>query len=224
MRLPQARRVRWFAVILAIPSLVLAVWAFQAPENMASFAHGPLLKDHEGITCAACHTPSPGTTRQQIQAKVHHQIGLRDHPVDFGYGQVSSDQCLACHARPNERHPIYRFREPRFSEAIAKVDATSCLGCHTEHNAERAFIGLEFCSACHGELSLKSDPISPSHVDLIAAKDWNSCLTCHDFHGNHAYRTPIRTSERFDVEAIRSDLLSGPSPYGSEKIFEGKSE
>lgn len=100
----------------------------------------------------------------------------------------------------------------------------SCFGCYIEYNVECVFIGFEFCSVCYGEFSLKSDLIFLSYVDLIVVKDWNFCLICYDFYGNYVYCIFICIFECFDVEVIRFDFFSGLSFYGSEKIFEGKSE
>ena len=224
IRLPRAGVIRKLALLGAVPFLILAVFAFQSPSSMAKLAHGPLLADHQGISCGACHLEAEGTTRQQIQANLHHLLRLRADPVDFGYQPVMSAQCLACHARPNERHPIYRFREPRFSEALSVVDATNCLGCHGEHTQELSFAEIGFCRACHQDLKLRSDPIRPSHAARISSADWAGCLTCHDYHGNHAFKAPVLDADAASVDAIRRYLISGPSPYGDKKIYEGSRE
>lgn len=219
---PSLPRVRRFALLLATP-LVLAAGTIAVTDRGNSLiAHGPIQTGHSDIDCADCHAPAPGSARQQIQANLRHLAGLRSVPADFGYAPVSSAQCLDCHERPNERHPIYRFREPRFTEARDVVEATSCLGCHSEHRAERVSAELTFCRACHGELELKLDPLDVPHHELVAAGDWNSCLGCHDFHGNHARTPQTRVLDAHEVEALLDYLKNGASPYGREKIFKAE--
>ena len=182
--------IRLFALILILPITALSVFATTNPVLKKSLAHGPIQVGHKEIQCLSCHQRDDTTWRQQIQANVQYALGHRKAAVDFGYLPVTSTQCLDCHQRPNERHPIYRFREPRFAEAVEKIKATSCLGCHTEHTAERSFAAVEFCAACHNDLKLSNDPLDVSHEILAKDKKWETCLGCHDFHGNHRQRTP----------------------------------
>lgn len=220
MKAPTARKVRIAAAFAIVPMLVAAGVVLADPASKAAMSRGPLLVGHENVACEACHAPSPGTTRQQIQAKVHYVVGLRETSVDFGYGAVTSKACLECHDRPNERHPIFRFHEPRFQDAVAKIEATSCLGCHSEHTAHRAFTEATFCQACHEDLVLKADPLEVNHETLIANLEWQSCLGCHDFHGNHRHEAPVMLEEAYAPAAIRQYLRAGPSPYPLPKIYE----
>ncbi|GAA6181910.1 hypothetical protein NBRC116594_33480 [Shimia sp. NS0008-38b] len=222
MALPSARMVRMLALIAAIPSVVLAGFTLWFPDIKRALAYGPLIDAHTDVDCVQCHVPSRGTVRQQIQAKTHHLIGLRESSVDFGYQPVTSTACLACHARPNERHPIYRFNEPRFSEAVRKVDARSCLGCHSEHGPQIVDVQIGMCSNCHTDIVVKNDPIDIKHDTLIRDGRWESCLTCHDFHGNHAFQAPLVVSEGLSINAIRSYLVMGNDPYGSEKLYKSR--
>ena len=216
--------IRWIGVVFMVPVAILAVLLFQTPQRMAALAHGPLISEHEGISCQACHSKSPGSLRQQIQAKVHYQLGWRSNTVDFAFAPATSSECLACHQRPNDRHPIYRFQEPRFESALDKVQATSCLGCHLEHSGQMASTPSDFCAACHAELRVKNDPATPSHAALIKDNAWGTCLQCHDFHGNHLHRTPTDLTRAYDLDAIRAYLISGPSPYSDKKITKGRRE
>ena len=212
-------KIRYAALFLLVPIGLLGLATLNTPSMQVSLAHGPIQSGHEDLECVQCHITPDASWRQQIQANVRYTLGRRLTPVDFGYKHVDSDTCLSCHERSNERHPIYRFREPRFHEALAQVDATSCLGCHSEHAAERSFVEVSFCSACHASLELKSDPIDVSHKALITQKKWESCLGCHDFHGNHVFETPLRVKDAFRTEELRSYLAAGPSPYGDTKQF-----
>lgn len=217
-------KLRYSAIGCALPVLIYVLISMATDIRSPLFAKGKIQKGHEEIACESCHEKTSGTLRQQVQANVHHMIGLRESSVDFGYSKVSSTQCLACHERPNERHPIYRFQEPRFSDAISFVEATSCLGCHSEHQNRKANDDIQFCQACHDDLSLKSDPLDISHEQLIQDQQWDTCMGCHDFHGNHVQPAPMRFEDRHVVSALRAYLAAGASPYGDQLHFEAKKE
>lgn len=210
------------ALCVALPVAMLGVAALGFDIADDWVAHGPVQAGHAKVACDGCHIPSPGNTRQQIQAKLHHAIGWRADNVDFGRAAVDSAACLTCHERPNERHPIYRFREPRFIEAVQVVSADSCLGCHSEHQDRRIDTGPEICSACHDDLKMKNDPLDVAHADLVAQEQWGSCMGCHDFHGNHAFKPPTALASRIPPAVINAYFANGASPYGSSKLFEAK--
>lgn len=210
------------ALLLLIPFGFLSFAAVQTPSMQRTLAHGPIQAGHAELGCSDCHVDPDSSWRQQIQANLRYVVGARTEPVDFGYHPVTSVTCLTCHERPNERHPIYRFREARFQDAQEIVDATTCLGCHTEHTNERSFAQLDTCMACHSDLELKSDPLDVPHITLIENDNWDSCLGCHDFHGNHTHEVPTLLDAAFDADALRDYLAAGPSPYGTEKRYEAK--
>ena len=209
---------------IAVPVMLLGAVGLWPGTADHWFAHGPIQQGHADVACRDCHQPSPGTTRQQIQAKLHHALGLRAEAADFGRASVSSAQCLECHQRPNERHPIYRFREPRFIEAVKAVQADDCLGCHSEHDAARVAIDTRFCAACHGDLKLANDPVNIPHMTLIKNDKWGTCLGCHDFHGNHAYTPPTQVQHMLPERAVQGYFRQGDSPYGPFKLFEADSQ
>lgn len=217
---------RLLALAVALPVAVLGLVILNTDQAKILVANGPIQVDHAGVSCTACHVQAPGSLRQQIQANIFYLLGQRAKPADFGMEEVTSATCLACHERPNDRHPIYRFQEPRFAEAVAQLDATSCLTCHAEHEARRvvADIGLGFCSTCHEGLKMKNDPLDVPHATLIADKNWNSCIACHDFHGNHPVQAPKFLREAISLEALEDYLAQGPSPYGAEKSYKARSE
>lgn len=221
MRLPSAKNMRLYAALAIFPAAAVAALVLRGGSAQTVLAHGPMLAAHQGIECSACHVSAPGNTRQQIQAGVRYVAGLRVDPVDFGYQKVNSDQCLTCHDRPNDRHPIYRFQEPRFRDAVQQVAATSCLGCHSEHGDKMVSSGAEFCSACHQDLMLKADPIEISHVTLIKQKRWGTCMQCHDFHGNHQYSVPTQMGHGLEVTQIQGYLAGGADPFGGFKSYPG---
>ncbi|MEM7241063.1 MAG: hypothetical protein AAF429_02660 [Pseudomonadota bacterium] len=224
MQFDSKTKIRLLAFIISLPVLGLAAVAISVPDYQFMIAHGPIQKGHANVDCSGCHVPATGTTRQQVQANFKRLVGLREDKIDFGFAAVNSETCLNCHERPNERHPIYRFNEPRFQQARAEVAATSCLGCHSEHSDARvmAEVGQTFCVHCHEDLVLKNDPLDQSHVALIEAGQWGSCLGCHDFHGNHAHKAQIRVADAFGPAAIKAYLGNGPSPFGTKKIYEAK--
>lgn len=192
----------------------LAVAAILWPGLQQLRTPGPMNVGHEPLECASCHRAAPGTTRQQLQSNARSAIGLRTASVDFGSRPVGNDVCQGCHERPNDRHPVYRFLEPRFAEARAAIAPHECTSCHGEHVGRRATVEPDACRHCHAELSLASDPIAPTHADLVADGEWTTCLACHDFHGNHASAAPTTLAEALPEGAIRAYLAGGPSPYG----------
>lgn len=217
-------KIRLWAFIAVIPLAVLAIFSVSDSRAMHLIAHGPIQTGHADVSCQSCHVPSAGTLRQQVQAKAKFAIGMRQSNVDFGYATVASSTCLDCHERPNERHPIYRFQEPRFIEATAQIEATSCLGCHTEHTGDRVEVSAVFCVHCHADLEVKNDPIDVAHTELIAAKDWGSCMGCHDFHGNHTAKAPLQLKKAAGMDAIKAYFADGPSPYGEKKLYEAEAD
>ncbi len=224
MLLDYKTKIRLFAAAISLPVILLAAIAVSVPEYQFMVAHGPIQKGHADVDCSGCHVSAAGSTRQQIQAGVKFAIGLRETGADFGFAQVTSETCIACHERPNDRHPIYRFNEPRFEDAILEIAATSCLGCHTEHVDARASPNITFCAHCHEDLALKKDPIDVPHVELVRADEWQSCLGCHDFHGNFGHEPQLLIDEAFAASTIEDYLKSGPSPYGNDKIYKATNQ
>ena len=105
-------------VVAAITGAVVAI-----PASTRFHATGPANTGHEAVACSACHKDAPGTVRQQLQAKVQYLIGRRAGDVTFGTMRVQNEQCVGCHARDQDMHPVYRFLEPRFSKARAEIGA-----------------------------------------------------------------------------------------------------
>jgi hypothetical protein len=216
--------IRLTALVFMIPVAFVGIVALGSQGFNDVIAHGPIQAGHSNIQCTDCHRRNDTTARQQIQANLYHVLGWRENSVDFGYAAVTSSECLDCHERPNERHPIYRFREPRFAQAIEVVDATSCLGCHSEHNDQRSFVELDYCSVCHDDLKLQNDPVDTSHDSLVQNAQWQTCLGCHDFHGNHTQAAPTLLREAAPVQDIIDYLAAGNSPYGTEKRYKAETE
>lgn len=221
-----SKRARWRQRLgqLTGVSLGLVCLAFLLLPGMRQFhARGPMNTGHENLECVDCHQNAPGTTRQQIQANVRFWLGLRSKPATLGLERVGNQTCLECHDRPNDRHPVFRFNEPRFREARAKLNPQECLSCHQEHRGLRVSQSQEFCETCHQDLILKNDPISIPHQTLVKESKWSTCLGCHDFHGNHAMDTPVDVEKSFDLKD-RQAYFRGEksSPYSDQKFFVAK--
>lgn len=194
-----------------------------APDHLGALHPGAMIPGHEGLACTSCHEPAPGTMRQQLQAKLRHWIGWRMSTAAFGFEAPDSGDCLACHARPDDRHPVHRFMEPRFARARREVGAQACQGCHREHRGARVTAGGRFCVACHDDLTLKNDPSDVPHAALVAEARWDTCLGCHDFHGNHARQVQTRLDDAHTLSAVEAYLARGGDPYGATKTHAARS-
>ncbi|WP_455212432.1 hypothetical protein [Kaarinaea lacus] len=204
------------------------------PSNTRLHAPGIMNVGHEKLECEDCHLRTEGSLRQKLQANVRFWIGMRESFVSLGHQPVANEHCLECHERPNERHPVFRFFEPRFKKARAEVGAQFCISCHREHNGVRVSTDLHFCAVCHQRLALKNDPLmnSPipraseftqaSHQQLVKTKQWQTCLGCHDFHGNHRMKTATSMDQLIDPKNIRAYFQGGKSPYSQNKYHKAK--
>jgi len=198
---------------------VLEAIVLLSPDLDAAHAKGPMNTGHETVQCEQCHQRAPGTTRQQIQANVNHLLGTREQPADFGFKAVSNADCLACHDRPDDRHPVFRFLEPRFADARKNIGAHQCVGCHAEHNGVRVSNNGEFCQQCHASMEEDGDAL---HRPLVQAQDWESCLRCHDFHGNYVKEAPNDINNAATARQVDAYLSGGTSPYGTERHFKAR--
>jgi len=171
---------------------------------------------HESLTCESCHLPARGSLRQQLQGNVRYLFGLGDELVDFGLVDVSNADCLACHERPNDRHPVFRFEEPRFAEARRELAPHQCNSCHREHSGKRVTVEADYCSQCHADLAMEKDPLDVSHAELVAAERWSTCLGCHSFHGNHVMQPATVLAKAYPKETVVEYFEGGPSPYPPE--------
>lgn len=208
---------------IAIGVTVFYFLTLNSAEEYVSI--GPMNTGHEELSCVACHADARGNLIQQVQSNISHAIGAREEGVDFGTQDVTVDNCLQCHDRPNDRHPNYRFSEPRFKEAIKNIDATTCITCHSEHHEERVTVAsINYCMNCHQDLVVENDPLDISHKDLIAKEAWFTCIQCHDFHGNHKYEVPIKLRDTIPMDAIQTYFKGGEDPFGSNKKYTGLSQ
>jgi hypothetical protein len=186
---------------------------------------GPMNVGHNELSCVTCHSDAKGNLSQQIQSNFQHIVAVREEGVDFGTQDVTVRNCLECHDRPNDRHPSYRFSEPRFKDIIKKIDATTCITCHSEHNGERVTVAaINYCMNCHQDLEVENDPVDVPHAQLIDEEQWFTCIQCHDFHGNHKYTVPTKLKDTLPMSTIQAYLKGGKDPYSDDKKYLGLSE
>lgn len=213
------RQLVGFSAGLSVIIVFVMVLAFYPKaENLNMI--GPLNTGHEDLACIECHTPARGTLGQQIQTNLMFAMGKRKTKVEFGLENVDNNKCLACHDRPNDRHPVHRFEEPRFAEARKAINPTKCASCHTEHHGIRITIeSAAFCANCHQDTEMNNDPLDISHKELIAQGNWNSCLQCHDFHGNHVMHVAEKMQDTISLSDIVNYFKGGASPYPDKKQY-----
>jgi hypothetical protein len=228
------RRRQNLGIVFGLAGGVMLVMWLSLPDNAHLHAPGVMNIGHDKLHCEDCHFRSAGSLRQKFQANMRYLLGERDTAVPLGHMPVANEHCLECHERPNERHPVFRFFEPRFKKARAEIGAQYCVSCHREHTGERVTADLGFCAVCHQRLDLKSDPLlisrSPftsqktptSHKKLVQAKRWQTCLGCHDFHGNHRMQTADTMEKRIEPREISSYFKGSKSPYSQSKYHKAK--
>lgn len=209
-------------VVIGIAIIVL----LRIPTNNQYHAPGPFNIGHENLKCASCHKDSEGTARQQLQAKIRYLLNWRNSNIEFGKKTVANDICLDCHARPNDRHPSYRFNEPRFAKQFKEFGPHLCSSCHIEHQGVRiALESTSFCKSCHKDTKLKKDPLVVPHSQLIAKNNWDSCLGCHDYHGNSEMKTNLLARNIISTKKIKKYFEGrAKSPYSEKKRYPAKQE
>lgn len=201
---------------------VLALAILFLPTSNSFIAAGPVLVGHEQLDCIQCHKSERGSLRQQLQANVQYLLGNRKQPVSVGYRPVLNKDCLSCHKRPNDRHPVYRFYEPKYREVRQNIGAHQCVACHREHQANRVSVKLDFCMHCHDELQLKNDPVDTSHEELVQNRKWETCLGCHDFHGNHKMKPSRHMADLINSKTLMGYFSRDKHPYPGKIIHKAK--
>ncbi|MEZ5852902.1 MAG: cytochrome c3 family protein [Hyphomicrobiaceae bacterium] len=159
----------WTVWLLATAAgaVILAAGMVYGGSVRSNFAPGRMTSGHHQIelACTACHT-SPFSGREAMQKA-----------------------CIGCHgadlATAKDSHPAKKFNDPRNADRLAKLKATECVTCHTEHRPEitRATgltLPADYCALCHQDIGRER----PSHVGLDSATCLNS--GCHNYHDNRA--------------------------------------
>jgi hypothetical protein len=202
---------------------ILIIMMLIIPEKEDWHILGPSNPGHENLTCNDCHVEAEGIYRQQIQANFKALIGMRSSSVTFGFEPVTNENCIACHDRPNDNHPVFRFLESRFADARKAIAPQFCESCHLEHQGVRVTQDSTYCINCHTDLELPDDPIEgTTHTELVVNEEWGTCLGCHDFHGNHDRTVPITMDELISQDAIIGYFAQGQSPYSDKHFYEAK--
>ncbi len=210
---PEQSAYRWGLIVAALVGVLLLL-----PGRESWHAAGPPNIGHSRIGCSECHTPVPGNFVDQALKNMLHAVGLSDSSTYFIYAPAGNEQCLACHENPDDRHPVAKFMEPEFAEARQAMGVQSCVSCHQEHLGIRVSVTPRVCQHCHQDTELDDDPVDIPHTTLIANQRWETCLGCHDFHGNHERTVPKLMSELLTEEQIRQYLDGGTSPYGYRRL------
>ena len=210
-------RAELVTIFLIVGALLLGLW--WVPPAQGFKALGPMNTSHENLECGACHKDAPGTIRQQLSHNTRSLLGMHESlMVPVGFAPIDNKVCLECHNRPNDRHPTSRFLETKFAEQRATLGPHECNNCHGEHHGERvAMVEPGFCRNCHQDMEVNFDTATPSHAELIEDDAWETCLQCHDFHGNHMRDTPTNLAAGIAQETILKYLKGGPDPYGNNK-------
>jgi len=194
------------------------------PSSQTFLRNGPMIVGHEKLECFSCHQDEQGNFRQQLQANIQYLLNNRKEVVSVGLKPVGNNECIKCHERPNDRHPVYRFREPKYRKATEKIKADTCIACHLEHKSKRITVTMSYCMHCHDTLTLEEDPTDISHQQLIEDNNWSSCLTCHDYHGNHNMKTETETKKAIAVSELKKYFDRAPNPYPGKIIHKAKNE
>ena len=218
------RRYHHMGLAAGLPAFVAVAFLFNANDYFHFTIPGGMNLGHEELSCESCHLPQAGTTRQQLQAQISYWLGQRDDWIHFNTVPTSNEICISCHERPDDRHPVYRFREPRFRDARAAIGADRCASCHQEHSEARVTQPATFCRTCHEDTEIKNDPLDVKHAELIDGQRWETCLGCHDFHGNHLYETPERLEEAASPAAVDAYLAGDRQLYSSSKKHPAKDQ
>jgi nitrate reductase cytochrome c-type subunit len=201
---------------------ILLIAIFFLPQTQKWQKPGAMNTGHENLSCLECHESASGTVRQQIQSNVAHWLDDSKEASSFIYTTPDNKDCIACHEREDDNHPIYRFNEPKFSKVRKILHPEHCVSCHKEHQGVRVTSEPTNCKNCHKELKIKNDSLETSHAKLIEQKNWESCLACHDFHGNHKRETPKKKIDMISQKTLKSYFEGGKNPYGKDKIAEAK--
>ena len=216
------RRRHNLGYLIAIIATVSLIAILLSPESGQLITPGPMNTGHELLVCESCHKNAKGSLRQQLQANVQYFLGNKESLVDIGYRPVGNSDCLACHSRKNDRHPVFRFYEPRFKNARESVQPHLCISCHLEHKGVRVTAETDFCSSCHEDLEIKKDSLQVSHKQLVKQKKWKSCLGCHDYHGNHIMKVTNDSVNSHSDKVITEYFNGDDSPYSTKKRYKAK--
>jgi ferredoxin-NADP reductase len=208
----------WLRVACIIA--LLAISGFTFLNNGKFKMKGSYNTGHENLHCEDCHFEADGNLRQQVQHNVKTFLGMHENKnyVDVGHERVGNEACLTCHQRPNDRHPVSRFKEIRFAEQRRELGIHECRACHGEHTGTRmSILPSNYCKSCHENTEVKDDPLDIPHEELFNDNQWQTCLQCHDFHGNHIYKVPSQMKDTIPLLDVHLYLEGEKVIYSTRK-------
>lgn len=211
---------RWGLVLAILGGVGLLL-----PGRESWHAAGPHNIGHSKIECRECHAPAPGNFAGQAFKNVLYAVGLSDSATHFVYVPAGNEECLACHDNPDDRHPVADFLQPEFATARQAMGVQFCVSCHQQHVGGRVSVTPTVCQYCHDNPAMldklfenQDDPVDIPHSILISDQRWETCLGCHDFHGNHDRKVPVLMSQVLSNEQIQQYFDGGESPYGHRRL------
>ena len=212
---PERRAAYLLGVVVAVIGGVLLL----SPGREIWHAKGPFNTGHTKLECGDCHTPAPGNFIGQAFGNLAHAVGLTDSARFFVYAPAGNEQCLDCHDDPDNVHIVDDFLKPEFAKVREARGVQFCTGCHQQHLGVRVSATPRVvCQDCHDDMDLADDPVDIPHTRLISDQRWETCLGCHDHHGNHDREVPIKMSEILTEEQIQQYFDGGKSPYGYRRL------
>lgn len=184
-------------IVWLVGSLIAAAYLantlFQGVDK-TSFMPGPLSNGHYQLTekCEVCHADAFG--------------GEKDT------GEVLQAACIKCHGderkKPQDSHPLAKFKDPRNADRLEKINALRCVTCHTEHRMEITLKDgltqpLDVCFQCHEDIAEDR----PTHEGM----PFNSCKDsgCHNYHNNRALYTKFLLKHKDKPAHLERTKLPG---------------
>ena len=108
---------------------------------------------------------------------------------------------------PTTDIPFSRFKEIRFAEQRKELGIHECRACHSEHSGTRmSILPSNYCRSCHENTEIKTTRWILSIRIYSEMEKWNTCLQCHDFHGNHIYEVPQKMKDTIPLLEVQNYL------------------
>lgn len=177
----------------------------------------------------------PGETASSVDSTIylpgqtthgHYQIELKCSACHTPDGEVSEQSCIDCHGAAlkmsRDTHPKAKFRDPAKAELLEKIDASSCITCHAEHDEDRTLpmgvtVPADFCFHCHEGIA----DDRPSHAEMA----FNTCTNagCHNYHDNTALYENFLKKHLNESEVLQTAVVPrrslGPSRKAATELI-----
>lgn len=183
-------------IIWVLLSAGLAGWwgfVFFEAEDKTALLPGKTSHGHYQIEmeCSACHDTTPD--------------GLL-------VSAVSNGACLKCHDTDlkdaDDSHPLVKFKKPENRPFLEKIDAQSCVACHTEHEpGVTGEMGIsvppDYCMYCHQSTVEERE----SHKGL----GFQTCATsgCHNYHDNRSLYEQHLKKHSLEPPFLENPVIAG---------------